>query len=286
MRADLPPVGGDVRQDRGALRERLLPHGESEPRMTSRYPAIAADILALFAARGAEPVDVPVHPAGRPVPRHGRRGSAPPHLPHRERDRRRRCASGPNSPSPSASTTSPAAPTRRAAMPISARCFASAARAATNSSRPASRISARPTPPRPTRARSPTRAALLELALPGKPLAVTLGDQAVFEAVLAALGLPRGWQKRLARAFGAPDAAGGGAGRPRAAGRRRRAPPRRSRSGAGGDLATLAAACRDSDGDGRLPDQRRPHAGRDRAAAAGKDRAAPRASAATRRSPR
>ncbi|MBX3569046.1 MAG: ATP phosphoribosyltransferase regulatory subunit [Rhizobiaceae bacterium] len=47
--------------------------------------------------------------------------------------------------------------------------------------------------------------ALLVAALPGRSLAVTLGDQAVFEAVLAALGLPRGWQKRLARAFGAPD---------------------------------------------------------------------------------
>jgi ATP phosphoribosyltransferase regulatory subunit len=41
--------------------------------------------------------------------------------------------------------------------------------------------------------------------LPGRKIDVTLGDQAVFEAVLAALGLPRGWQKRLARAFGAPD---------------------------------------------------------------------------------
>ncbi len=48
-------------------------------------------------------------------------------------------------------------------------------------------------------------AALMELTLPGHALNVTLGDQAVFEAVLAALGLPRGWQKRLARAFGAPD---------------------------------------------------------------------------------
>jgi ATP phosphoribosyltransferase regulatory subunit len=46
---------------------------------------------------------------------------------------------------------------------------------------------------------------LLTLALPKTPLAVTLGDQSVFEAVLAALGLPRGWQKRLARAFGAPE---------------------------------------------------------------------------------
>ena len=56
--------------------------------MTSRYPAIAPDILALFAARGAATGRRAGHPAGRPVPRHGRRGSAPPHLPHRERDRR------------------------------------------------------------------------------------------------------------------------------------------------------------------------------------------------------
>ena len=47
--------------------------------------------------------------------------------------------------------------------------------------------------------------ALLAVTLPGTSLSVTLGDQAVFEAVLAALGLPRGWQKRLARAFGAPE---------------------------------------------------------------------------------
>jgi ATP phosphoribosyltransferase regulatory subunit len=47
--------------------------------------------------------------------------------------------------------------------------------------------------------------ALLTLALPRAELSVTLGDQSVFEAVLAALGLPRGWQKRLARAFGAPE---------------------------------------------------------------------------------
>ncbi|MBN9073804.1 MAG: ATP phosphoribosyltransferase regulatory subunit [Rhizobiales bacterium] len=46
--------------------------------------------------------------------------------------------------------------------------------------------------------------ALLARLLPGRPLAVTLGDQTIFEAVLAALGLPRGWQKRLARAFGSP----------------------------------------------------------------------------------
>ena len=47
--------------------------------------------------------------------------------------------------------------------------------------------------------------ALLTLALPARPLTVTLGDQAVFEAVLAGLGLPRGWRRRLARAFGAPE---------------------------------------------------------------------------------
>jgi ATP phosphoribosyltransferase regulatory subunit len=47
--------------------------------------------------------------------------------------------------------------------------------------------------------------ALLELTLPGKELNITLGDQTVFEAVLAALGLPRGWRMKLARAFGSAD---------------------------------------------------------------------------------
>lgn len=47
--------------------------------------------------------------------------------------------------------------------------------------------------------------ALLSLALPGRALSVTLGDQSVFEAVLAALGLPRGWRMRLARAFGSAE---------------------------------------------------------------------------------
>lgn len=36
-------------------------------------------------------------------------------------------------------------------------------------------------------------------------LQVLLGDQSVFEAVLASLGLPRGWQKKLARAFGSAE---------------------------------------------------------------------------------
>ncbi|WAX94963.1 ATP phosphoribosyltransferase regulatory subunit [Aminobacter sp. NyZ550] len=47
--------------------------------------------------------------------------------------------------------------------------------------------------------------ALLSLCLPGRELTVTLGDQAIFEAVLAALGLPRGWRMRLARAFGSAE---------------------------------------------------------------------------------
>lgn len=46
---------------------------------------------------------------------------------------------------------------------------------------------------------------LIARLLPETQLVVTLGDQRVFEAVLAALGLPRGWQKRLARAFGSPE---------------------------------------------------------------------------------
>jgi ATP phosphoribosyltransferase regulatory subunit len=43
---------------------------------------------------------------------------------------------------------------------------------------------------------------VLGLVMPGRTLALTLGDQAVFEAVVKALGLPLGWQKRLIHAFG------------------------------------------------------------------------------------
>ncbi|QRM54456.1 ATP phosphoribosyltransferase regulatory subunit [Sinorhizobium sp. BG8] len=43
---------------------------------------------------------------------------------------------------------------------------------------------------------------VLTKRLPGAPFAVTLGDQSVFEAVVAACGLPAGWQKRLVHAFG------------------------------------------------------------------------------------
>lgn len=43
---------------------------------------------------------------------------------------------------------------------------------------------------------------ILGRLVPAQPLTVTMGDQAVFEAVVAALGLPAGWQKRLVRAFG------------------------------------------------------------------------------------
>ncbi len=47
--------------------------------------------------------------------------------------------------------------------------------------------------------------ALCNEAAGGNGWRVTLGDQAVFEAVVRALGLPSGWRKKLARSFGAPD---------------------------------------------------------------------------------
>ncbi len=43
---------------------------------------------------------------------------------------------------------------------------------------------------------------VLRNRLPGINLSVVLGDQSVFEAVVAACGLPAGWQKRLVHAFG------------------------------------------------------------------------------------
>ncbi|MBU4529137.1 MAG: ATP phosphoribosyltransferase regulatory subunit [Hoeflea sp.] len=51
------------------------------------------------------------------------------------------------------------------------------------------------------RAVSDARAVVAEFA-PGRALTITLGDQSVFEAVVAGLGLPAGWQKRLIHAFG------------------------------------------------------------------------------------
>jgi len=47
--------------------------------------------------------------------------------------------------------------------------------------------------------------AVLTTVLPAEPLTITVGDQSIFEAVLFALGLPRGLQKRLVRAFGSPE---------------------------------------------------------------------------------
>ena len=43
---------------------------------------------------------------------------------------------------------------------------------------------------------------MVRLAAPKADLEILLGDQTVFEAVLKALGLPRGWRMRLARTFG------------------------------------------------------------------------------------
>jgi ATP phosphoribosyltransferase regulatory subunit len=59
----------------------------------------------------------------------------------------------------------------------------------------------------PDEARADARAlsearALIAQFVPGADLSVILGDQSVFEAVVAGLGLPAGWQKRLVHAFG------------------------------------------------------------------------------------
>jgi len=51
------------------------------------------------------------------------------------------------------------------------------------------------------RALSEARALIAEFA-PPENLSIILGDQSVFEAVVAGLGLPSGWQKRLIHAFG------------------------------------------------------------------------------------
>jgi ATP phosphoribosyltransferase regulatory subunit len=46
---------------------------------------------------------------------------------------------------------------------------------------------------------------MVRVAAPKAELEILLGDQNIFEAVLKALGLPRGWRMRLARTFGNAD---------------------------------------------------------------------------------
>jgi ATP phosphoribosyltransferase regulatory subunit len=47
--------------------------------------------------------------------------------------------------------------------------------------------------------------AMVRLSAPKAELEILLGDQNIFEAVLKAIGLPRGWRMRLARTFGNAD---------------------------------------------------------------------------------
>ncbi len=59
--------------------------------------------------------------------------------------------------------------------------------------------------PAPMPAPSAMRSRFSSALAAGQALSVTLGDQSVFEAVVAACGLPAGWQKRLIHAFGNSD---------------------------------------------------------------------------------
>ncbi|MCX7303109.1 MAG: ATP phosphoribosyltransferase regulatory subunit [Hyphomicrobiales bacterium] len=172
--------------------------------MTSRYPSIAPDILALFAARGAPAVDVPVlQPAD-------------PFLDMAGEDLRRRIFL-------TESETGAALCLRpEFTIPVCLDHIASQSgtprrysylgevfrqrREGGNEFFQAGvedlgdRDIAR------ADARSIADAhALLAMTLPGQALKITLGDQSIFEAVLAALGLPRGWRMRLARAFGSAE---------------------------------------------------------------------------------
>ncbi|MBL8580155.1 MAG: ATP phosphoribosyltransferase regulatory subunit [Mesorhizobium sp.] len=172
--------------------------------MTSRYPAIAPDILALFAARNAATVDVPVlQPAD-------------PFLDMAGEDLRRRIFL-------TESETGAALCLRpEFTIPVCLDHIASQAgtprrysylgevfrqrREGGNEFFQAGIEDLGDKDTASADARSIADAhALLSLALSGVPLTVTLGDQSVFEAVLAALGLPRGWRMRLARAFGSAE---------------------------------------------------------------------------------
>lgn len=86
--------------------------------------------------------------------------------------------------------------------------------------------------------------ALLKDATPGAKWRVTLGDQSVFEAAVKALGLPRGWRKKLTRAFGAPEqleALIAALGAPRGRGNGNGVPAEMARARDKGDTAKLVA---------------------------------------------
>ena len=156
--------------------------------MTAR-PAFADDILALFAERDAELTEVAViQPADPFLDMAGEDLRRRIFLTESETGQSLRC--GRNSTIPSASATSRAAPARRSATPIWARCSPTP-RGRSEFFQAGIEDPARRRAP-PPHARSMADAyALLARVLPGATLTVTLGDQAVFEAVLAALGLPR-----------------------------------------------------------------------------------------------
>ena len=173
--------------------------------MTSRYPSFAPDILALFAERGADPVDVPViQPAD-------------PFLDMAGEDLRRRIFL---TESETGATlclrpefTIPVCLDHIQSQSGTPRRYSYLGevfrqrREGGNEFFQAGIEDLGDTDIAAADARSIADAhALLQRTLPGLSLSVTLGDQSIFEAVLAALGLPRGWQKRLARAFGSHEA--------------------------------------------------------------------------------
>ncbi len=169
--------------------------------MTSRYPAIAPDILALFAARGTNAVDVPVlQPAD-------------PFLDMAGEDLRRRIFLTESETGASLCLrpefTIPVCLDHIASQAGTPRRYSYLGEVFRQRREGGNEffqagiedLGDKDTPRADARLVADAHA-LLTLTLPGVPLTVTLGDQSVFEAVLAALGLPRGWRMRLARAFG------------------------------------------------------------------------------------
>ncbi|MEO9339532.1 ATP phosphoribosyltransferase regulatory subunit [Mesorhizobium sp. SB112] len=172
--------------------------------MNARYPSIAPDILTLFAARGADPVDVAViQPAD-------------PFLDMAGEDLRRRIFLTENETGETLCLrpefTIPVCLDHIASQSGTPRRYSYLGevfrqrREGGNEFFQAGVEDLGDTNKAEADARSVADAhALLQLTLPERELRVTLGDQALFEAVLAALGLPRGWRMRLARAFGSSD---------------------------------------------------------------------------------
>ena len=235
------------------------------------------------------------HPAGRAVPRRGRRGPARAHL-RVHRSRRRGAVPAPR-PHRADLPAAPGAPRRAAtcrratataARPSAISRAAPTARTRASSARPASSSFAAPD-------REQDDAAVLGLIVEALreaglgDLQLRIGDLGLFTALIDALAMPERWRRRLRHQFWRPEAFRAELAR-LDLGRRAAAPGAAARADRRGSTRPMPAGAEALVAEhldaGRHRADRHAHGGRDRRAPAGRGRRRARDAAAAPRRPR